>query len=260
MQITKLANLKDFLDQQLIKYNAPAFIEEDPIVLPHAYTNPLDIEIAAFFAAILAWGKRTTIIIKGKQLFKLMDNSPYDFIMNHQPSDLAPFLEFKHRTFNPTDTLYFIEFLRQYYQRHRSLETAFLKGLSPTATNIEAGLIHFHDLFFSLPNAPHRTRKHVATPARNAACKRLNMFLRWMVRKDNHGVDFGIWKQIKPHQLVCPCDVHVSRVSRKLGLMKRQTTDWQAALELTQNLKLFSAEDPIKYDFALFGLGRYEDL
>ncbi|OJW71798.1 MAG: TIGR02757 family protein [Candidatus Amoebophilus sp. 36-38] len=257
MPFSNLSALKDFLDQQLIRYNAPDFIEEDPIVLPHAYTNPLDIEIAAFFAAILAWGKRKTIILKGKQLFSMMDDAPYDFIMNHRPKDLDPFLNFKHRTFNATDTLYFIQFLRQHYQQHNTLETTFITDLSAQAPTVEAGLVHFHQLFFSLPNAPIRTRKHVATPARNAACKRLNMFLRWMVRSDNQGVDFGIWKRIKPHQLICPCDVHVSQVSRKLGLMQRPYTDWQAALELTQNLRLFCPEDPVKYDFALFGLGRY---
>jgi len=257
MQFSDISMLKEFLDEQVMRYNCSTFIEEDPIVLPHAYTNPLDIEIAAFFAAILAWGKRKIIIDKGKQLLNMMDNVPYDFIINHQEKDLQPFLHFKHRTFNAIDTLYFIHFLKQHYQKHATLETAFTINLSPESNTIEEGLIHFHHLFFSLPNAPARTRKHVATPARNAACKRINMFLRWMVRKDNKGVDFGLWKTIKPHQLVCPCDVHVARVSRKLGLIKRKTTDWQAALELTQNLKLLSSEDPIKYDFALFGLGRY---
>jgi len=258
MQFANISILKDFLDEQVIRYNCPAFIEDDPIVIPHAYTNPLDIEIAAFFASTLAWGKRKIIINKGKQLLNMMDNAPYDFIMNHQEKDLEPFLYFKHRTFNTVDTLYFISFLKHHYQKHPTLETAFIINLSPNAPTIEIGLMHFHHLFFSLPNAPTRTRKHVATPARNAACKRINMFLRWMVRKDNKGVDFGLWQRIKPHQLVCPCDVHVARVSRKLGLIQRKNTDWQAALELTKNLKLLSAEDPIKYDFALFGLGRYD--
>jgi uncharacterized protein (TIGR02757 family) len=258
MQFTDINVLKDFLDEQVIKYNSPDFIEEDPIVIPHAYTNPLDIEIAAFFAAILAWGKRKIIINKCKQLINMMDNAPFDFIVNHQEKDLQPFLHFKHRTFNVVDTLYFISFLRYHYKKHPTLETAFTINLLPSAPTVEEGLIHFHHLFFSLPNAPTRTRKHVATPARNAACKRINMFLRWMVRNDNKGVDFGLWKKIKPYQLVCPCDVHVARVSRKLGLIQRKNTDWQAVLELTQNLKLLSSDDPVKYDFALFGLGRYD--
>jgi uncharacterized protein (TIGR02757 family) len=258
MQFASINMLKDFLDEQVMRYNCSDFIEDDPIVLPHTYTNPLDVEIAAFFAATLAWGKRKIIIDKGKQLLNMMDNAPYDFIINHQEKDLQPFLHFKHRTFNAIDTLYFMRFLKHHYQKHSTLEAAFTINLSPKALTIEEGLIHYHHLFFSLPNAPERTRKHVATPARKAACKRINMFLRWMVRKDNKGVDFGLWKTIKPHQLVCPCDVHVARVSRKLGLIKRKNTDWQAALELTKNLKIFSSEDPIKYDFALFGLGRYD--
>ena len=187
-----------------------------------------------------------------------MDNSPYDFVLNHSDYDLKKLVNFKHRTFNTTDTLYFIHFFRSYYQEHDSLEQAFVQGLSGKKKNVEDGLINFHNLFFSLLESPLRTRKHIASPARKSTCKRLNMFLRWMVRQDKMGVDFGLWRTIKPHQLVCPCDVHVDRVARKLGLIRRKQTDWQTAVELTENLKVFDPYDPVKYDFALFGLGVVE--
>jgi uncharacterized protein (TIGR02757 family) len=249
------ANLKEFLDEQVIRYNVPDFIEQDPISIPHSYSKQQDIEIAGFFAATLAWGQRKVIIQKTKQLLSLMDHDPHNFILNHQPHDLKPFLDFKHRTFQAVDALYFMRFLQHYYQQYSSLETAFLAGLAPEASNIEGGLIGFHQLFFSLADFPVRTRKHLTTPTSKAACKRLNMFLRWMVRHDQQGVDFGLWQIIKPYQLICPCDVHVARVARMLGLLKRPQTDWQAALELTNHLKKFCADDPVKYDFALFGLG-----
>lgn len=249
------SNLLEFLELKYLQYNQPGFIDNDPIVIPHTYTKKQDIEIAGFWAAVLAWGQRVTIINKCKELFNMMDNAPYDFILNHEDQDLKPFEHFKHRTFNATDTLYFIEFFRKFYQEHDSLETAFVKQMSSKADSVESALIGFHELFFELPDAPERTRKHIATPARKSACKRLNMFLRWMVRNDDHGVDFGIWKGIKPSQLVCPCDLHVDRVARKLGLIQRKQTDWQTAVELTNSLKEFDPNDPVKYDFALFGLG-----
>ena len=249
------APLKDFLDAKVAQYNHPTFIQDDPICIPHRYQHQHDIEVAGFFAAILAWGQRQVIINKCQALLELMDYAPYDFILHHQPADLKPLLHFKHRTFNATDTLYFIHFLRQHYQQHKTLEDAFLQGIAPQDSSVEKGLVYFHEHFFSLAEAPARTRKHIATPARRAACKRLNMFLRWMVRKDDRGVDFGLWQRIQPHQLVCPCDVHVGRVARKLGLLQRKQTDWQAALELTQHLKTLSPTDPVKNDFALFGLG-----
>lgn len=184
-----------------------------------------------------------------------MDNAPHDFILNHCENDLKPFLSFKHRTFNATDTLYFISFLSWFYRRHDSLEEAFFLGMSSEDKSVEKGLIQFHHLFFSLEDFPRRTRKHIATPERKSACKRINMFLRWMVRSDDQGVDFGIWKKIKPSQLVCPCDLHVDRVGRSLGLIHRKQTDWLTAVELTENLKKIDPTDPVKYDFALFGLG-----
>ena len=247
--------LKDFLEEKVAQYNQPGFIENDPIQIPHLFSQKQDIEIAGFFAATLAWGQRKTIIIKCKQLIEMMDHAPYDFIMHHRPADLRPFLNFKHRTFNATDTLYFIHFFRNFYQHHHSLEQAFLQNPEAMDQDIENGLIHFQRLFTGLPEFPLRTRKHIATPERKSACKRINMYLRWMVRNDNQGVDFGIWKNIKPSQLICPCDVHVDRVGRKLQLITRKQTDWHTALELTNNLRKLDPKDPVKYDFALFGLG-----
>lgn len=248
-------NIEGFLNEKEKLYNQPSFIQNDPISIPHQFTKKQDIEITAFFASILAWGQRKTIINKCEMLVELMDNTPYDFIKNYKEGDLKPFLDFKHRTFNDVDTLYFLEFLQQYYQKNESLENAFFDGMKETDKTVENGLIHFRNTFFTLPFAPDRTKKHIATPEKNSACKRINMFLRWMVREDNNGVDFGIWNQIKPAQLICPLDVHVDRVGRKLGLIQRKQTDWKTAIELTTNLKEFDANDPVKYDFALFGIG-----
>jgi uncharacterized protein (TIGR02757 family) len=247
--------LKEFLDRKVDEYNQPSFIEYDPISIPHSFTKKQDIEIAGFFASIFAWGNRATIINKSKDLIKLMDGSPYDFIIHHSEKDLKRLLQFKHRTFNVTDLLYFILFLKHHYQQSKTLETAFSKWMNKKDETIENALIGFHDYFFSLQDAPVRTRKHIATPKRNSSCKRLNMFLRWMVRKDNCGVDFGIWNTISPSQLICPIDVHVARVGRRFELIQRKQIDWQTALELTNHLKKFDRNDPVKYDFALFGLG-----
>ncbi len=248
-------NLQSFLDEKVQQYNQPAFIENDPISIPHLFSRKQDIEITGLWASVLAWGQRKTIINKCRELITLMDHAPYDFIINHQEEDLKRFLHFKHRTFNATDTLYFIAFFRHFYTMYSSLEEGFVQFIQPSDQTIENGLKGFRNLFFSLEYAPARTRKHISTPAANSACKRLNMFLRWMVRKDTNGVDFGIWNNISPAQLVCPCDVHVDRVARRLGLIGRKQTDWFTALELTQNLRLLDPTDPVKYDFALFGLG-----
>lgn len=245
----------DLLEQKYLQYNQPNFIPNDPISIPHLFTKKQDIEIMGFWAAVLAWGQRKTIINKCKELIELMDNAPHDFVMNHQDSDLKAFLNFKHRTFNATDTLYFIAWFRAFYQQHQSLEEAFLTENSLEQTDTKQHLINFHHRFFNLEDFPERTRKHIATPLRNSSCKRINMFLRWMVRQDDKGVDFGIWKTLKPAQLVCPCDVHVDRVARILGLIKRPKTDWVTAVELTESLKQLDPQDPVKYDFALFGLG-----
>ena len=250
--------IKKVLDQYYLRYNNFQFIESDPILIPHRFSQLQDIEIAGFFAAILAWGQRVTIIKKCNLLLDLMDNAPYQFIKQHEEVDLKRFLSFTHRTFNPTDTLYFISFLKQYYQSNTSLENAFFKHIHSTSPTIENGLIGFQKDFFSLEFAPLRTQKHIASPARNSTCKRLNMYLRWMVRKDKNGVDFGLWKHIKPSQLLCPLDVHVDRVARNFGLITRKQTDWQTVLELTNNLKKFDKLDPVKFDFALFGYGIHE--
>lgn len=247
--------LKEFLDRKVDEYNQPSFIEHDPISIPHLFTKKQDIEIAGFFASIFAWGNRTTIINKSKDLMKLMDNTPHDFIVHHSEKDLERLLQFKHRTFNVTDLLYFILFLKHHYRGSKTLETAFSKWMNKNDETIEEALIGFHDYFFSLKDAPVRTRKHIATPKRNSTCKRLNMFLRWMVRRDSCGVDFGIWNNIWPSQLICPIDVHVARVGRRFDLIQRKQIDWQTALELTSQLKKFDRNDPVKYDFALFGLG-----
>ena len=246
-------DIKTFLDEKVEQYNKPEFIKNDPIVIPHAYSLKQDIEITALWAAMLAWGQRVTIIKKCRELFALMDNAPYHFMLGHTEQDLKRLENFKHRTFNFTDTLYFISFFKHFYKTHASLEDAFLDNR--TFQDMETSIIQFHNTFFSLEDFPRRTIKHIPTPARNSACKRMNMFLRWMVRKDSNGVDFGIWSRIKPADLICPCDLHVDRVARRLGLITRKTTDWQTAIELTENLKAFDPEDPVKYDFALFGLG-----
>lgn len=249
---TSLERLKDFLDNKVDFYNKPSFIDNDPIFVPHQFSKKQDMEIMGFFAATFAWGQRKTIIQKSMELAQRFDVQPHEFILHHTESDLKQLLGFKHRTFNDTDLLYFVDFLHRHYTENESLEEAFVSENG--FTNMESSLIGLEERFFDSPLAPRRTRKHVATPARNSTCKRLNMFLRWMVRRDNNGVDFGLWTKIHPKDLICPIDVHVDRTARKLGLISRQQTDWKTAQELTENLRLLDAEDPVKYDFALFGL------
>lgn len=250
--------LRDWLNEQVEQHNKLDFIKDDPISLPHQFTQRQDIEIIGFWVSVLAWGRRKTIIKSGKKLIELMDGAPYEFIKNHKEKDRKRFEQFKHRTFQPIDALYFLEFLQQYYQQNDSLESAFSQHLNPNSQTIEAALIGFHEDFFSLPNAPHRTRKHIATPARKSTCKRLCMFLRWMVRQDDKGVDFGLWEEIQPNQLLLPLDVHVERIGRRLGLIERKQRDWKTVLQLTARLREFDSEDPVKYDFALFGSGVIE--
>ena len=250
------------LDQKVKQYNHIDFIGKDPICIPHLFTKQQDIEIAGFFAAIFARGNRTTIINKSKELLERMDNAPYAFCIGHQDKDLKKLLGFAHRTFNDTDLLYCIEFFKKHYSKNDSLETAFFKNsISKNIERqniIEQALTYFQDYFFSLEEAPARTKKHIASPLSGSTCKRLNMFLRWMVRKDKQGVDFGLWKSISPAALIMPIDVHVARVSRGLGILKRTQTDWQTAIELTNYCRTLDSKDPVKYDFALFSLGVIE--
>jgi uncharacterized protein (TIGR02757 family) len=269
-------DLRTFLDKKVTEYNRSSFILNDPISVPHQYSRQQDIEIAGFFAAIFAWGNRTTIIKKTQELMQWMDRAPYQFVLQHQETDLKKLLAFKHRTFNATDLLYFIEFFRHHYSRYPSLEDAFLRpwektgdaatpgpGAPQGATakegwQAERALSAFYHYFFSLDETPPRTRKHIASPEKHSSCKRINMFLRWMARSDDHGVDFGLWRRIPMARLICPLDLHVARVAKKFGLLHRKLSDWQAALELTEQLSLLDPADPVKYDFALFGLGVME--
>lgn len=241
------------------KYENPSFIQDDPIGVAHAYTTKQDIEIASFIACTFAWGLRKTIINKTIAFLTLMGPSPIHFLKNLQPHDLDRFDDFVHRTFQPTDAKYFIKRLAEHYQENDSLETMFflekedenLQG----AERMKKRLILFHDRFFNRPDAPQRTRKHLATPLRGSSCKRVNMFLRWMVRSAEKGVDFGLWKTIKPSELIIPLDVHVQRVATKYGLLDRKQADWKAAVELTEILKSWEPNDPVKHDFSLFIIG-----
>lgn len=254
------SDLKKFLDSKVKQFNNPAFINDDPVCIPHLFSKKQDIEISGFFAATFAWGIRKTIINKCQLLMQLMDNAPYEFCLQHTDEDLKKLMGFCHRTFNDTDLLYFISFLKFHYSKSDSLENAFFNNTTMKQHNhtIEIALNHFRQYFFSLEDISERTKKHIASPQRNSSCKRLNMYLRWMVRNDHKGVDFGIWKKVKPSQLICPVDVHVARVSRHFNLLKRRQVDWLAAIELTEELRKFDPHDPVKYDFALFGLGVLE--
>lgn len=245
--------LKKFLDSKVDEYNQPFFIGHDPISIPHLFTLKQDREIAAFFAAIFAWGNRTTIINKAREVMTRMDMKPFEFCTRGGDNHLKKLLGFCHRTFNEDDLLYFVNFFKYHYTRNDSLESAFTRH----GRSVEEMLIGFHHYFFSAGDFLPRTKKHISTPFKNSTCKRLNMFLRWMVRNDGI-VDFGIWKNISPGQLIIPIDLHVARVARKFKLVHRKQTDWNAAIELTEKLRQFDPDDPVKYDFALFTLGAEE--
>ena len=249
---------KAFLDDLVDRFNQPAFIELDPISIPHRFSKLQDIEISGVWTAILSWGLRKTIISKALELCNLMDDAPYDFIMNHQERDLKRFMYFKHRTFNATDAIYFVIALRRLYMQFNSLEEAFSVMNEDGTVQLEKGIQQFRDLFFNHPDAPRRTQKHISSPLKKSTCKRINMFLRWMVRKDARGVDFGLWNRIPPSSLFMPLDIHVETQAKKLGLLGRKQRDWQAVLELTNALKKYDPVDPVRYDFALFGLGIHE--
>ena len=251
----KKSELKEFLDEKVILYNNPKFIESDPIQIPHRFSKKEDIEIAAFLTATISWGNRKMIIKNASRMMELMGNSPYDFVINHQQKDLNNLNSFVHRTFNSTDFLQFIKSLKHIYQNHSGLENAFL--IKNNATNYQNSIHLFKKMFFELDHQQ-RTQKHISDPLKNSAAKRINMFLRWMVRNDKAGVDFGIWKTHSPAKLSCPLDLHSGNVARKLKLLTRKQNDWKALSELDKNLRRLDKKDPVKYDFALFGLGVFE--
>lgn len=248
---------KEFLDFKVEQYNTPLFIEEDPIQIPHAFSQKEDIEIMGFLVATIAWGNRKMILNSGERLMNIFGNSPFDFIMEYTPANDEYFEGFVHRTFNSIDLTYFVKSLQNIYINHGGLETLFKKHA--TAQSLQFSISKFKEIFFELPH-PKRTQKHVSDPLKNSAAKRINMFLRWMVRKDDKGVDFGLWNSLKPSQLSCPLDVHSGNIARKLGLLDRKQNDAKAVLELDNALRKMDASDPVKYDFALFGLGVYNEL
>jgi uncharacterized protein (TIGR02757 family) len=255
MEANNWKEAKAILDRWVRICNHPKFIPSDPISIPHLFSQKEDIEIAALFSALLAWGQRGSMLKKLHNLMDRMDMAPLDFILHHKSTDLIRLEGFVHRTFNDTDLLYLISFLKTIYENEGSLEKAFFPEPDKSMDAVYQAFIRFRKRFVSLEDFPKRSGKHVASPERGSACKRLNMLLRWMVRKDDAGVDFGLWQSILPAQLICPCDVHVERQARILGLVSRPKADWKMAEELTQNLRLMDAADPVRYDFALFGMG-----
>ena len=251
----KEQHIKSLLDKALGAYAHDGFLTQDPIQIPHRYSLKQDIEIAGFFAAIFAWGQRKTIIAKCSELMQRMDNAPYDFVLNHSKKELQDLESFVHRTFNGTDLLYTIDFLNRHYSNFESLEDAFVPLKKYASENTGEALIYFHKQFTASEYFPKRTKKHIATPAKHSSCKRLNMYLRWMCRTNKECIDFNLWHKIKPHQLVCPLDVHVMRMSEKIELCNFGNNAWENAVRLTNQLKKFDAKDPVKYDLALFSLG-----
>ena len=247
--------LKSFLDEKVELYNRPNFIESDPVQIPHRYTLKEDKEIAGFLAATIAWGNRKMIIQNSIKMMDLLGNSPYDFILNHNENDLENLEKFVHRTFNGQDFTYFIKSLKNIYLNHGGLENIFTKHQE--SDSLQSAITEFKKIFFELDHSI-RTEKHVSDPSKNSSSKRINMWLRWNCRQDSKGVDLGIWKNISPAKLSCPLDVHSGNVARKLGLLTRTQNDGKALAELDYNLRLLDPKDPVKYDFALFGLGVFE--
>ncbi|AWX45986.1 hypothetical protein HME9304_03018 [Flagellimonas maritima] len=247
--------LKTFLDEKVAQYNHPKFLEEDPLQIPHRFSKKEDIEISGFLTATIAWGNRKSIINNASRLMELLDNAPHDFVLNHSETDLEKLIPFVHRTFNGHDLQYFIKSLQNIYINHDGLESIFVKHQN--TDSLQSAISNFKIQFFELPHEI-RTMKHVSDPIKGSAAKRINMFLRWMVRDGSTGVDFGIWKSLKPNQLSCPLDVHSGNVARKLKLLRRKQNDAKALEELDRNLRKLDPMDPVKYDFALFGLGVFE--
>ena len=254
----KSSDLKDFLDGKVKLYNSPLFIKSDPVSIPHRFQKKEDIEIAGFLTASIAWGKRSIILDNASNLLHRMDNAPFDFITNFSKNDCSDFKNFVHRTFNGIDCIFFLNALKKIYKEKKTLEYFFVHfSEKQNNSDYKEAINGLREFFFSIPH-PSRTQKHFANPFAGSAAKRINMFLRWMIRNDANGVDFGLWN-LNPALLTCPLDVHSGRVARKLGLLKRNQNDWKAAAELTLNLKKFDSSDPVKYDFALFGLGVFEN-
>ena len=255
--MNELSEIKELLDEKYFQFNNTSFIETDPISIPHQFSKKEDIEIASLLVATIAWGQRTSIINNGNKLMRLMNDEPHDFILNFSKKDAARFEGFVHRTFNSTDCVFFLNSLKHIYTKHGGLEAAFSTDFSSKETDVKNAITNFRALFL---NTEHQSRSetHISNPSANSSAKRLCMFLRWMVRKDKHGVDFGIWKSIKSSLLCLPLDLHTGNVSRKLGLLNRTQNDWQAVEEITSVLRTFDKNDPIKYDFSLFGLGAFE--
>ena len=251
------ADLKAFLDEKYLLYNRSSFIASDPVSIPRKFSRKQDIEIAGFLAATIAWGQRPTILRNASRLMEWMDDSPHAFITGHSPKELAPFKKFVHRTFNGVDCTYFIRALHRIYNEYDSMEEVFLGDEEWNEPDTLKAIVRFRGEFFSL-SPPDRSRKHLSDPSAGSAAKRINMFLRWMVRQDNAGVDFGIWSKIPSSALMCPLDVHSGNVARKLGLLQRSQNDWKAVEELTKALRKLDISDPVKYDFSLFGLGVFE--
>jgi uncharacterized protein (TIGR02757 family) len=247
--------LREFLDFKAALYNEPQFIDSDPIQIPHLFTKKEAIEIAGFLTATIAWGNRKSILKNARKLMELMEMNPHDFILNFEESDLERFQGFVHRTFNELDLVYFLKSLQHIYKYENGLEKIFTEHSTESST--QESIHHFKNKFFQLEHLQ-RTTKHVSDPAKNSAAKRINMYLRWMVRQDNNGVDFGIWKKIAPAALSCPLDIHSGNIARKLGLLKRKQNDGKALKELDAKLREFDSQDPVKYDFALFGIGAFE--
>lgn len=247
--------LKDFLEAKVLQYNNKRFIESDPIKIPHQFTSKEDIEIAGFFTATIAWGNRKSIITNAQKLMQLFDDAPYDFIMNHQESDLERLVPFVHRTFNGYDCIQFVRSIQHLYKNYGGLESVFSKY--STTRTLQDSISKFKAHFFEIEHLE-RSKKHISDPLKNSAAKRINMYLRWMVRHDSAGVDFGIWDSISMASLSCPLDVHSGNVARKLGLLKRKQNDAKALAELDKNLRQLDPSDPVKYDYALFGLGVFE--
>lgn len=251
----KQSEVKEFLDEKVEKYNRIDFIEHDPISIPHRFTTKEDIEISGFLAATIAWGNRTMILRNANRMMKYLDDSPHDFILNHSENDLERISTVIHRTFNAADFIYFIKALKHIYKEQNGLEGIFNKYR--TEDSLQPAIHQFRNMFFELPHDRH-TMKHISDPFKGSAAKKINMYLRWMIRKDTKGVDFGIWKSISPSILSCPLDVHSGNVARKLGLLTRKQNDTKAVSELDANLRNMDNTDPVKYDFALFGLGVFE--